>query len=106
MTKRLCHVDEIPELASKGFTVDKLALLVVKKNGNIFVYHNQCPHIGIALEWVADQFLDSSKTMIQCANHGALFLINNGLCVSGPCKGQSLVKHSFTVVDGFIEIDG
>jgi nitrite reductase/ring-hydroxylating ferredoxin subunit len=30
--------------------------------------------------------------MIQCAHHGALFLIENGECVTGPCAGQSLRK--------------
>jgi nitrite reductase/ring-hydroxylating ferredoxin subunit len=28
--------------------------------------------------------------MIQCATHGALFLIESGECVAGPCAGQSL----------------
>ena len=37
-----------------------------------------------------DQFLDPSNSLIQCATHGALFLIENGECVAGPCAGQSL----------------
>jgi len=28
--------------------------------------------------------------MLQCATHGALFLIESGECVVGPCAGQFL----------------
>lgn len=41
-------------------------------------------------EWRPDDFLDASGSMIQCAHHGALFLIENGECVTGPCAGRSL----------------
>lgn len=99
---RLCNIDEIPESGSKGFRLDDTAVFAVKKNGRIYLYRNQCPHLRIALEWVEDQFLDSSHSMIQCANHGALFLIGTGKCVSGPCSGQSLVKVPFEIVEGFI----
>ncbi len=31
-----------------------------------------------------------SASLIQCATHGALFLIESGECVAGPCAGQFL----------------
>jgi len=31
-----------------------------------------------------------SASLIQCATHGALFLIESGECIAGPCAGQSL----------------
>ena len=92
----------IPEEGSKGFTHNGRALFAVKKKGRIFVYANSCPHIGVALEWEADKFLDSSQTMIQCANHGALFVIENGRCVAGPCAGKTLTSVAFDVIDGAI----
>ena len=73
----LCVAD-IPEDGSKGFDYKSEKLFAVKKKGKIFVYKNSCPHIGVALDWEKDKFLDSSKSMIQCANHGALFVIENG----------------------------
>ena len=99
------HVDAIPEQSGKGFKLGDQKFFAVKKNGQLFVYRNSCPHIGIALEWVEDQFLDSSKSMIQCANHGALFVIESGHCVSGPCSGQKLRKIQFQLIDGEIHID-
>ena len=66
---------DIPENGSKGFECNGEKYFAVKKDKAIYIYKNSCPHIGVALEWVEDQFLDSSHTMIQCANHGALFVI-------------------------------
>jgi nitrite reductase/ring-hydroxylating ferredoxin subunit len=102
---RLCHTSDIPEPGSKGFKLGDLSFFAVRKAGEIFLYRNSCPHIGVALEWVEDQFLDSSQTLIQCANHGALFSITNGKCVSGPCIGQSLIAVPFTINDGYIELN-
>ena len=73
-------------------------LFAVRQQGRVYLYLNRCPHLGIPLEWVADQFLDNSGSMIHCANHGALFVINTGKCVAGPCSGRAL-----TLIDYHIE---
>lgn len=96
------RVDEIPEGGSKGFKSNDASLFAVKKNGKIFVYINNCPHVHTELNWETDKFLDSSNTMIQCANHGALFVIENGKCVAGPCSGKNLTAVPFDIVDGVI----
>ena len=31
-----------------------------------------------------------SASLIRCARHGALFLIESGECVAGPCEGDAL----------------
>lgn len=98
------QANDIPENGSKGFECNGEKYFAVKKQNNIYVYKNACPHIGIALEWVEDQFLDSSHTMIQCANHGALFVIESGACVAGPCSGRKLTAVKFTLVDGLIHL--
>lgn len=65
-------------------------IFVVHKDGNFFAYYNKCPHTGATLEWQEDQFLDLDKALIQCATHDALFMIESGECVAGPCVGNSL----------------
>jgi len=87
---RLCAPDELAEGQSRGFEIAGQKLLAVRKDGQCHVYRNTCPHRGIPLEWLPDQFLDASASLIQCATHGALFLIDSGECVAGPCAGQSL----------------
>ncbi len=93
---------DIPENGSKGFECKGEKYFAVKKEGKLYIYKNSCPHIGVTLEWVEDQFLDSSNTMIQCANHGALFVIENGACVAGPCSGQRLTAVKFSLQDDLI----
>ncbi|MFP6798982.1 MAG: Rieske (2Fe-2S) protein, partial [Pseudomonas sp.] len=46
-----------------------------------------------------------SASLIQCATHGALFLIESGECVAGPCAGQSLQELAIREDDQGIWID-
>lgn len=91
-TAQLAAIDEP---GSKAFRIHDQSIFVVKHAGGIFFYHNRCPHLGIELEWVEDQFLDVDNSLIQCSTHGALFVINSGECIYGPCLGQALeaIEH-------------
>jgi len=40
--------------------------------------------------------------LIQCSTHGALFNIETGECLQGPCLGQSLQAIAHEVKDGKI----
>ena len=86
----LCPPQALAEGQSRGFAVAGWRLLAVRRQGRVHLYENRCPHRGIPLEWQPDQFLDHSGSLIQCATHGALFLIESGECVAGPCAGQQL----------------
>ncbi len=101
----LCHVDEIEERSSKGFQVGRKYIFAVKKDGQLFVYYNYCPHLGTPLEWQEDRFLDSDSALIQCSTHGALFVIESGKCILGPCKGKSLRPISHVIGNGFLMVD-
>ncbi|QLF92973.1 Rieske (2Fe-2S) protein [Pseudomonas sp. ABC1] len=91
---RLCHSTDLMEGQGRGFTVMGRTLMAVRHKGLAYVYENRCPHRGVRLEWQTDRFLDPSASMIQCAHHGALFLIDSGECVSGPCHGDFLQQES------------
>jgi len=94
MHEFLCNAHELPEGTSKSFTLtqhDKpLELFVIHFHGQFYAYENHCPHTGISLNWQTDKFLDITEQRIQCATHGALFRISDGLCEWGPCIGQYL----------------
>ena len=96
----LCRLDDIADPGSKGFLVQGRQLFAVRQGPQVFVYANRCPHRGIPLEWVQDQFLDSSGRLIQCASHGALFLPESGECVAGPCSGASLTPIACRIENG------
>lgn len=101
----LCHVDDIEEGTSKGFEVLNKYLFAVKKDDRMFLYYNYCPHLGTPLEWQEDRFLDSDGALIQCSTHGALFLIESGQCILGPCKGKRLKAIPFILGNGFMMIE-
>lgn len=86
----LCAPNELAEGQSRGFVIEQLNLFAVRREGRVYAYRNHCPHRGVALEWQPGRFLDDSGSLIQCARHGALFLIESGECVAGPCAGQAL----------------
>ena len=86
----LCPISAIPEGAAKGFTVHHFKLFVVRRDNRLFVYGNACPHLGVELNWLPDQFLDRDGSLIQCSTHGALFTIESGLCIAGPCVDKHL----------------
>jgi nitrite reductase/ring-hydroxylating ferredoxin subunit len=88
--KFLCTSAHLPEGHSRGLNLGDDRFIAVRREGRVFVYRNRCPHRGMPLEWEQDRFLDNSASLIRCAVHGALFLIESGECVIGPCEGQSL----------------
>ena len=100
----LCSIDDIPESDSKGFTHQDQSIFAVKKDGQLYLYKNVCPHMGMPLNWVPDKFLTIDKSLIQCSVHGAQFNIENGLCVAGPCQRARLRPVNFSVKDGAVYI--
>lgn len=103
MSEPLCHINDITDPGAKGFKIkqkraERLVFLV-KKEGQVYAYENHCPHAGINLEWQEDDFLDINKEHIQCSVHGALFQIENGDCMGGPCNGEGLTPASINVDD-------
>lgn len=96
----LCAVEDIAERSAKGFEIDGDSLFALKFDGELHVYRNSCPHLGVELNWLEDQFFDLDGALIQCATHGAIFDPLTGLCVSGPCRGQSLERLASHISDG------
>ena len=90
----LCRLEEIDDASSRGFSVQigdaRLEMFIVRRGDDVFGYRNKCPHTGAPLDWSPDQFLDADGKFIQCAMHGALFKVEDGYCVLGPCAGQRL----------------
>lgn len=101
MLEQLCHIDEVTDPGAKGFSLKQgrkeRLLFIIKKEGKVYAYENQCPHAGINLEWQEDDFLDNEKNNIQCSVHGALFNIENGDCMGGPCNGKGLTSAEIEI---------
>jgi nitrite reductase/ring-hydroxylating ferredoxin subunit len=89
-------VGELEPGKSKKFTLRRgqrdLEALLVNYEGNYFAYVNRCPHTGITLDWVNNQFFSSDNRYLMCATHGAVFEPPTGECVWGPCFGLALQR--------------
>jgi nitrite reductase/ring-hydroxylating ferredoxin subunit len=86
----LCSLDDIEEGHSIEMMVQGRSLFAVRKSDSIYAYWNICPHRGSPLNWSPNQFFSVDKQSLQCAFHGALFEVDSGLCIAGPCNGDHL----------------
>jgi len=104
----LCPLDALPDPGSKSFTIERSGepqeIFVVRRGDHAFAYANRCPHVGTPLDWQPDVFLNHARTLIQCATHGALFRIDDGFCIAGPCRDERLTPVGLNIIDGEIRL--
>lgn len=104
----LCLVDDLQEGMCKGYDLRGLGrddVFITRCKGRVYGYINSCPHWPQAtLPWKKDAYLDSTKNWIMCYGHGALFTIDQGLCVEGPCMGEKLISVPLRLRLGVIDI--
>ena len=90
----LCRLDDLEDGAARGFAVEgpDLAqrLVVVRRGEAVHAYVNSCPHMLSRLDYTPGRFLVKDGAHLHCDGHGALFRVEDGACVAGPCLGQSL----------------
>ena len=99
---RLCHLDELPELGSRGFDPHgqgRNSIFLVRRNNRVFAYRDSCPHQGAHMAWRRDAYLNRARDRIVCHAHGAQFDLESGECLLGPCLGESLTALALTVTE-------
>ena len=99
--KVLCRLSDIADGDSKGFEIGEGAqafeFFITRKGARIFAYENSCPHTGGPLDWTPDRFIDGESGHILCATHGALFRVETGECLDGPCVGDWLRAQRISI---------
>jgi nitrite reductase/ring-hydroxylating ferredoxin subunit len=96
----LCPQDSVAEGGSRGFDPNgagRDTLLVVRWRGALTAWRNSCPHLDVAMQYRKDRYMSGDGQHIVCFAHGALFRPDTGLCVLGPCLGQSLQREALFV---------
>lgn len=101
----VCDLVELDDPGTRGFTLvtggnTAREIFVVRKGAGVYAYVDSCPHTGAPLAWVPDRYLDLEGNYIECALHGALFTVDRGYCVRGPCAGRSLTSVDVEVIAG------
>jgi nitrite reductase/ring-hydroxylating ferredoxin subunit len=75
---------------------------LVRQGAEVRGYVDHCPHQGLPLAQKLDDYLTPDGRFLKCEWHGALFRPSDGLCVGGPCSGQSLTPWPVTVDGGVV----
>lgn len=65
------------------------SVVLLRRGAEVAAFLNVCPHAGRRLDFAPGRFLFDQGRLV-CAAHGASFEALSGLCVGGPCRGQSL----------------
>lgn len=108
-SKATCILEKPGELEARGTELapgdERRRFFVVRKNDCYYAYRNNCPHAGAPLNWNTNQFLTYDNEFLLCSLHGAIFEIESGYCVAGPCEGDRLTAVPFEIIDGKIVIN-
>jgi nitrite reductase/ring-hydroxylating ferredoxin subunit len=103
---RLCSLETIADGKARNFVLDIAGKyfhgFIVRRGSEVFGYVDLCPHMQLPLAQKLDHYLTPDGQLIACSWHDALFRIENGKCVGGPCTGQSLQTWPVKVENGFI----
>ena len=110
MEIEVCRLDDLQDPGCREFRIGEgdwpFKGFVVRRGEEIFAYQNFCVHTGHPLNWRPDRFLTDDGAQIICASHGAIYEIDSGVCVSGPCPGKTLRSVSVEVRDGAVVVKG
>lgn len=102
-SEMLCRLEAIPDGGVLGVDPpdpEGEPLLLVRHGNSVQCWLNICPHAGRRMDYAPGLFL-VKEGKLTCAVHGATFALRDaGLCVAGPCRGQSLVAVPVKVRDG------
>ena len=101
----------LDQLADGGFgeteaTVDgdTESIVIYRDGDRVRAWINVCPHAGRRLDWAPGRFLKSKAGELVCAVHGATFELQGGVCVAGPCRGDSLRAIDVETVAGDVRL--
>jgi nitrite reductase/ring-hydroxylating ferredoxin subunit len=101
----LCRLEDIPDGGVLGVDPpdpEGEPLLLARRGNSVQAWLNVCPHAGRRMDYAPGLFLVKDDKLT-CAVHGATFALREaGLCVQGPCRGQSLVVVRVQVRDGLV----
>ncbi len=106
----ICNSGDVIE-AGKGFrfTITRygrtVPAFVIRFNGQVRGYINECGHVPAQLDWQPGEFFDDSKLYLICSIHGAIYAPESGRCLGGQCRGKGLQPLSICEIDGNIYLE-
>jgi nitrite reductase/ring-hydroxylating ferredoxin subunit len=80
------------------------ALVLRDREGQVRAYRNLCKHLPIPIDSGSRRFLAPDGTHLLCRTHGATYRPEDGLCIEGPCQGDSLDAFAVDEEDGVLYV--
>lgn len=106
----LCRRDDIADGKARNFVIQlgagRFFGFLVRYRNEVRGYVDRCPHMGLPLAMILDDYMTPAGDMIACSWHGAVFEIESGRCLGGPCQNHSLLPWPVHVRDGEIITGG
>jgi nitrite reductase/ring-hydroxylating ferredoxin subunit len=112
----ICRANDLAPGEARAFSLSRVTengdgrpfgVFVVRLSRDSYVgYVNACPHEGTWLNFNVGTFFNDDRSRLRCGRHGALFDIQSGLCVEGPCEGGHLEPIAIAVLDGDLCVCG
>ena len=75
---------------------------LARYQGQLVAYENQCRHLPLHLDFESGRFFTAEGNHFICQTHNAIYEPLTGLCVRGPCEGESLKPLKIEIVEGDI----
>jgi YD repeat-containing protein len=73
---------------------------LARYQNQLVAYENKCRHLPVSLDFHDGRFFTQDGEYIICFNHNAIYEPLTGLCVRGPCEGESLKRLKIEEIDG------
>ena len=103
-SRRLCAFATLPE--GRAIVIDdktkplEQSIVLLRRGDTVTGYVNCCPHMGFTLDWKGERIALDGGALLRCVHHGAVFRSSDGLCLVGPCQGESLTAVPVEIVEG------
>lgn len=92
-------------LAMGPHRLRRSAIILRDPLGRLRAYMNLCKHLPIPIDGGSGDLLDDDRLHLICRTHGALYRMKDGVCIEGPCTGETLdVLTLRDGDDGMLEI--
>lgn len=106
--ERLCALADVipgsalkltPEIGGRAMSV-----IAVRAGDDVRVYQNLCPHRDAPLDLIPGPLVTDDGGHLLCGSHNALFRIEDGICVAGPCVGLGLIEIKVDILNGAVHL--
>jgi nitrite reductase/ring-hydroxylating ferredoxin subunit len=87
------------QVARGGFvrvSAGDASVLVGRVAGEWRAYRNECRHRALPLDLGARTPMSDDGRYLLCNQHGALYRLQDGACILGPCAGERLATVAVT----------